>query len=155
MFPADVKGSPNHRDGALPGIKVLGSFVGEDSWCSRQLLVRVERALRNLPAMCALRDCGPQLNTAQQIRQMLVRYCANTTLVYFLRTMPPSVTAAAARRHDELIERAFYSLVHSEGATTTEITFALRQARLPVSLGGMGLTAMVDIGGFAGGGAGH
>ena len=41
---------------------------------------------------------APKLEIAQQAQQCLLRFCSNTTLVYFLRTMPPSLTIDAARR---------------------------------------------------------
>ena len=43
--------------------------------------------------------------------QVLLRFCSNTTLTFFLRAMPPSVTLPAAERHDELIDTALYKLV--------------------------------------------
>ena len=140
-----LKGSLDHEGGRLRGIKVLGAFVGETEWCAAQLCVRVERALEQLPAICRLRDAGPRLNTAAQIRALLLRHCANTTLVYFMRCMPPEATEAAARLHDRLIEDAFLQSVGAHAATTEERDFAVMQARLPVKLGGMGLTSMMDI----------
>ncbi|EOD07991.1 hypothetical protein EMIHUDRAFT_106329 [Emiliania huxleyi CCMP1516] len=71
----------------------------------------------------------------------------NTTLTFFLRAMPPSVTLPAAERHDELIDAALYKLVGGArvGAAGTRWERACKQARLPVKMGGMGLTSAVDI----------
>ena len=44
------------------------------------------------------------LKTSLQVQLCILRYCANTQLTYFLRTMPPSVTIDAARRHATIIE---------------------------------------------------
>ena len=61
--------------------------------------------------------------------------------------MPPSVTLPAAERHDELIDTALYKLVGGArvGAAGTCWERARKQARLPVKMGGMGLTSAVDI----------
>ena len=61
--------------------------------------------------------------------------------------MPPSVTLPAAERHDELIDAALYKLVGGArvGAAGKRWERARRQARLPVKMGGMGLTSAVDI----------
>ena len=93
-----------YAGGLLPGIKVLGAFLGEDEWCSEQLCKRVQTALEPLKGIVQLQD-APNLDTAQQAQQSLLRFCSNQTLVYFLRTMPPSVTIDAARLHDSLSSR--------------------------------------------------
>ena len=61
--------------------------------------------------------------------------------MYFLRTMPPSLTIDAARLHDKSIATAFHRILGSESGSLAQR--ALRQARLPVNLGGMGLTSAV------------
>ena len=38
----------------LEGIKVLGAFLGDDTWCERQLVKRVERALEPLKGITQL-----------------------------------------------------------------------------------------------------
>ena len=88
-----------------------------------------------------------EIHTAQQVMQVLLRFCSNTTLTFFLRAMPPSVTLPAAERHDELIDAALYKLVGGArvGAAGKRWERARRQARLPVKMGGMGLTSAVGI----------
>ena len=54
--------------------------------------------------------------------------------------MPPSVTKKAAQRHDEIIASAFHNTIVTSTSTEKERLLALQQARLPVRLGGMGLT---------------
>jgi len=66
-------------------------------------------------------------------------------LNYFLRTMPVEATAAAAARHDELIAEALHAVAASTGATAAERRRAEAQARLPVKMGGLGLTSQVAI----------
>ena len=69
-----------------------------------KLVKRVRKALEPLSGIMALRDTKT-IHTAQQLAQVLLRFCSNTTLTFFLRTMPPSVTQDAAREHDRLMER--------------------------------------------------
>ena len=75
----------------------------------------------------------------------------NTTLTFFLRTMPPSVTLAAAKEHDRLIADSLYELVGGARVGRKDVQWvrALKQARLPVNMGGMGLTSAEDIRGAA------
>ena len=107
-------------------------------------MARVERALKPLEGILKLRDTK-EIHTAQQVMQVLLRFCSNTTLTFFLRAMPPSVTLPAAERHDELIDTALYKLVGGArvGAAGTCWERARKQARLPVKMGGMGLTSAV------------
>ena len=57
--------------------------------------------------------------------------------------MPPSLTIDAARLHDKSIATAFHRILGSESGSLAQRERALRQARLPVNLGGMGLTSAV------------
>jgi hypothetical protein len=70
---------------------------------------------------------------------------ANTSLNFFLRAMPLAATRAAAARHDELIAAAFHDIACSHPAGPLCQDLALQPARLPVKMGGMGLTSMVSI----------
>ena len=88
-------------------------------------------------------------NLSLQVKMQVVRFCANSTFGYFLRTMGPRVAGAAAALHDTLIEEAFLKIVHSTTASRAERSRAVRQARLPVRLGGCGLTSQASIAGAA------
>jgi hypothetical protein len=83
---------------------------------------------------------------ALQVQLEMLCFCSNTTLSFFLRAMSLASTAAVAERHDALIQAAFFSIVRlifSAGELRKDI--ALAQVRLPVKMGGMGLTSMVQI----------
>eukprot|EP00966_Prymnesium_polylepis_P135091 3122650-Prymnesium_polylepis.1 len=72
--------------------------------------------MADLPRMAKLRDtlsCA----ISMQVQLSLNRFCANTRLVYFLRTMPPSVTLASARLHDELVLKLFHAIIGTAAAT--------------------------------------
>ena len=84
----DVKGTPDSADGVLRGIRVLGAYLGDKAWCRDKLVKRVRKALEPLSGIMALRDTKT-IHTAQQLAQVLLRFCSNTTLTFFLRTMPP------------------------------------------------------------------
>ena len=148
----DLRGTPNappkpekgYEGGVLKTVKVLGAFLGNADECSRLLVARVERALETLPSIGQIEDT-PRVKTAQQVQQSLLRFCCNTTLTYFLRAMPPSVTLDAARRHDELMADAIVGVIGAATGDERVRSMALRQARLPVKMGGMGLTSMEEI----------
>ena len=59
----------------------------------------------------------------------------------FSYTMP---ARTAANRHDALVEAALHGIVISAGATHAERSRAVQQARLPVKMGGLGLTSMAE-----------
>ncbi|EOD19700.1 hypothetical protein EMIHUDRAFT_117918 [Emiliania huxleyi CCMP1516] len=134
----------NHADGRLLVIKVLGTFLGDAAEASRRLVERVRRALAPLAGregVCGLHDTR-RCNLALQIQVTLNRFCANASLNYFLRTMPEEATREAARLHDRLIGEAFNELTAGRLSSTAQRRAALQQARLPVKLGGAGLTSM-------------
>ena len=151
-LPATLRGAagapPNESNGygggRLPCIRVLGAYLGDEDACSAALVRRVEAHLQPLFKVLGLRDVG-RTNTSLQVQLCILRYCANTQLTYFLRTMPPSVTIDAARRHDEIIEEVWHGIVQTAAATVRERELAFRQARLPVKLGGMGITSMEQV----------
>ena len=69
--------------------------------------------------------------TSLQAKLSIIRYCANTQLVYFLRAMPPSVTRDAARLHDDIIEKAVARALELSTATPTERRHARLDQPLP------------------------
>ena len=59
--------------------------------------------------------------------------------------MPEEATREAARLHDRLIGEAFDEFTAGRLSSTAQRRAALQQARLPVKLGGAGLTSMSAI----------
>ena len=118
---------------------MLGAYLGNVRECSRRLLARVEKALKPLEKACRLRDTRKE-KCALQVQLQINRFCGNTSLNYFLRTMGMEATRDAAARHDALIEAAFHRMVGTKLATPAERSRAVAQAWLPVKLGGLGLT---------------
>jgi len=84
-----VRGTPaappdgKYAGGTLRGIRVLGAYLGDDEWRKTELVARVERALKPLEGILELRDTK-EIHTAQQVMQVLLRFCSNTTLTFFL-----------------------------------------------------------------------
>ena len=106
---------PNAADASGAGPPVLDALCAAATHLYKAgvtdpFVARVERALKPLEGILKLRDTK-EIHTAQQVMQVLLRFCSNTTLTFFLRAMPPSVTLPAAERHDELIDTALYKLV--------------------------------------------
>jgi hypothetical protein len=67
----------------------------------------------------ALRDIRAH-KVAMQVQLEMLRFCANTTLIYFLRVMPLAATLAAAECHDQLIAAAFHEVVCSHAADRSD-----------------------------------
>ena len=155
-LPPTLRGAPSappdptkgYGGGRLLSTKVLGAFIGDKLECSRRLQKRVSEALANLDVVGRLRDTR-QHNVSMQVQFEILRYCANTSLVYFLRTMGVEATASAAALHDRLIADAFHVIVGSGLAPPDVRNRAARQARLPVKMGGCGLTEQAAIAGAA------
>ena len=122
-------------------IKVLGGFLGNTTECSQRLLARVETHLQPLAKVSLLRDFG-KCDVALQVQLQINRFCANTSLTYFMRVMGGAASRCAAYRHDALVEAAFHAIVGTGAATQAERSRAVQQARLPVKMGGLGLSAM-------------
>ena len=126
-MPSTLRGSPwappdkdkGYAGGRLMSIKVLGAFLGDGVECGARLVARVEKKLAELAKVPLLRDtskCALSLQMAMQIN----RFCANTSLNYFMRTMGSAASRAAAYRHDALVEAAFFAMVGAAGATQLE-----------------------------------
>ena len=151
-MPASLRGSPwaaadeakGYAGGRLKCIKVLGSFLGERDACAAKLVARVEDHLEPLMHAARLRDTRKH-NTSMQVQLEILRYCANTSLVYFLRTMGVAATERAAATHDAAVARVWHQVVGTAQASPGERSRAERQARLPVRMGGCGLTAQAGI----------
>ena len=155
-LPSTLRGAPSappdeskgYAGGLLPAVRVLGAYLGDAEVAAQLLVARVRKKLRPLEMVCRLRDTRG-CSVSMQVQMELLRFCANSSLVYFLRTMGPAVTRRAARVHDALIEEAFHRIVGTGQATRGERRRAAEQARLPVGLGGCGLTAQASIAGAA------
>jgi hypothetical protein len=150
-MPPDLRGAPTappneakgYAGGRLMCVKVLGAFLGNTTACANKLLARVEEHLAPLANVHKLRDTA-KCRLALQVQLQINRFCANTSLNYFMRIMGPAASRLAAHRHDALVEAAFHKIVGTASATHAERSRAVQQARLPVKMGGLGLTAMSD-----------
>jgi hypothetical protein len=135
--PADEK--KGYDGGRLLSTKVLGSFLGDRDECARRLCKRVANTLEPLDNVAKLRDFK-DCTSAGQVQHCLTRYCANTSLVYFLRTMGVEATREAAVLHDGVVSTAFFKAVGAHLGSAQQQARAELQVRLPVRLGGFGLT---------------
>ena len=139
LAPADE--AKGYAGGRLRSIKVLGAFIGERADCAKRLRARVEEHLAPLVLAARLRDTQKH-NVSLQCQLEILRFCANTSLVYFLRTMGPAATDEATYVHDKLITEAWHAIIGTASARQDERNRAERQAQLPVAMGGCGLTPM-------------
>ena len=106
------------------------------------------RHLRGLPILARLRDTG-DVTVALQGQLLILRWCVATAPNYWLRTMPPEVTAEATRLgHTDAIETLLAELLDFD-KDSARGERALSQLRLPLSMGGFGFPAMEEIAPFA------
>jgi hypothetical protein len=153
-MPPTLRGAPTappdpesgYEGGRLLCIRVLGAYVADgqqgpgDEACTRELLKRVRKhlgPLRNVPLM---RD-DTRIKTTLQVQLEINRFCANTNLTYFERIMPLHVTHAASQLHDSLVNDANADIVVMHQAHEACASRAKRQSRLPVKMGGLGLSS--------------
>ena len=123
-------------------IKVLGGFLGNTTECSQRLLARVETHLQPLAKVSLLRDFG-KCDVALQVQLQINRFCANTSLTYFMRVMG----VAASRCHlstyhfsyfslplrDNVL--IFYHLVNNQGVTNFKKIFERDQSSAHLAIG--------------------
>ena len=147
---------------ASEGVKVVGVPVGHPEYVKAQ----VGRVVHGEPAELCYHLA--QMEDAQASFQIL-RLSAATRMHSLLRALPPSVTKEAAKEFDSLLEWTLASIVNGQGAprdglaTPQEVQAhpgraatqpvlspeAVRQARLPVREGGLGLSSALEVGGPA------
>jgi hypothetical protein len=115
------------------GLELLGAPIGPRAFEERFWHDKVQTTAEVIGRLGELAD------TQQEM--LLLRYCAVPQPTYMLRTTPPDATRAAARQHDQLIERGLRRCLR---LTSTELLTKeqRRIARLPLREGGLGLTAV-------------
>ena len=119
----------------------VGAPVGDDEWVAEELRFIFGKLVSRLPALARMRDSG-RLQVAAQARTLLLRYCANPRAGFWLRMVPPHLVQRVAATFDDAIEACLRETVCSRGAPDdARWRRALKQARLPVRLGGLGLTS--------------
>ena len=136
------------------GMRVVGVPVGTEQF-QRDFL---QEAVNGEPA--ELVGALVPMEDAQSSLQIL-RLSATSRLSHLLRAVPPSITCQAAVNYNALVEWALASVIAGDGAaapglpTLEEVAHdptvgqsqtylgheALRQARLPIREGGLGLTS--------------
>eukprot|EP00965_Chrysotila_dentata_P095982 3171532-Pleurochrysis_carterae.AAC.1 len=75
----------------------------------------------------------------------LLRFCANTGRDYSMHTVPPPLTQHAAYlEHDAAVDACLSDIVACLDAPATSMFAALHQARLLISMGGLGVFSAHD-----------
>ena len=139
-------GIPTSLAAALPpsvnicttGVKVLGAFIGSDSFIHRSSLAKCDKVSKEVfPNLPRLRN--PQ-NGA-----LLLRFCLVPRFDYICRCTFPLVGQDAYRLADSTTLSSFATLTGISLAETPVGSAAERQIRLPDRLSGYGIRSMVDI----------
>ena len=145
FIPAGIEGSPHYvkgeHVGRLRGMVFVGAPVGDDEWVMEELRIIFGKLVSRLPALARMRDSG-RLQVATQARTLLLRYCANPRAGFWLRMVPPHLVRRVAATFDDAIAACLRETACARGAPDdARWQRALKQARLPVRLGGLGLTS--------------
>ena len=118
---------------ALPsteqGLTVLGAPIGHADFIQTQLQQASQAHTGFLQDIPALDDL--------QASWLLLLFCASPRCNYLLRMLPPLATTQYAQDHDTAVAHCFTTLLDTGPLPAT----ALAIAHLPLSLGGLGLTA--------------
>eukprot|EP01052_Picozoa_sp_SAG31_P041084 SAG31_NODE_6129_length_2156_cov_3.983957_1_plen_659_part_01 len=160
LLPPLVKRSPD-------GIGVLGFPLGTADFVAEFLLGKamVTASIVDRLLLLMLHHAN---SLALQSAYLILRYCAEPRIAHLLRAMPPGVLGECIRVHDGAIARGLGALLGPGnaldlGAGGAQLVtadqgaqLALRQARMPIREGGLGLTAAADVcrGAYIGGWAG-
>ena len=122
-------------DFSREGITILGVPVGTDNYVSATLKGKLEAAAQQAATLISLDDAQGAL--------LLLRYCVNTKMGFWARTVPPSQFLPTASSFDTTILNTLSTIIggppilETDGSLTTRM--ATIQLRLPPSLGGLGL----------------
>ena len=111
------------------GIKVLGTPLGHPDFVARHLQ-RVEQEQQ------ILLDRIPSMSDVQSA-WLLLLHCASARANYQLRIVHPTAVEGFARAHDAGLWQCLSSILHIDPAQCEETV--RDAARMPLSLGGMGL----------------
>ena len=164
------RGSPWHRDPRerhLRGFKCMGIFIGDDQWVAERTVERAAKRLAALKVIVLLQDTT-KITNSLQAQLLLMRHCVNAGNSYALRLTSPAAlrsavtfthpawhaaaaSAAPAQRMtaaaaiDAPIQLALSHVLKFDECSR-DGQLALRQAALPLGLGGLGLTTAADLG---------
>ena len=129
--------------GRLRGMVFVGAPVGDDEWVAEELRFIFGKLVSRLPALARMRDAG-RLQVAAQARTLLLRYCAIPRAGFWGYAWCRHTSCSAWRRPSTTpLRRAWTSAraetVCSRGGARRRAGWrrALKQARLPVRLGGL------------------
>jgi hypothetical protein len=122
MIAAEVEGSPHYpgdkdgnNKGRLRGMIFVGAPIGHDDWVEEEVADLFRKMVQRLPVLARMRDKG-RLQTAQQCRLLLLRYCANPRAAFWLRVVKPEIIERAGLVHDKAFEECLRAMCQAEGA---------------------------------------
>ncbi|CAI5983269.1 unnamed protein product [Closterium sp. NIES-64] len=115
------------------GVRVLGSLVGSQSFCSDFVRSTLTDAAAPLGSLASIHP---------QHALLLLSRCISRRVGYLLRTTPADVLPLSEWHTwcAELLNTALTAASIQSPRRQAEFNFLLRQATLPVALGGLGLT---------------
>ena len=137
LAPADIAGSAHHPLGPLPGIKLVGCYLGRGDWPSMQAAQACRNRLRPLDMVDLVQD-GPSIKNSETLKRQLIERIANSIPTHWLSLMPPCDTERAAIESMARITRSHELLYRYTDSPPERADLAMRQTFLPSPLGGLG-----------------
>jgi hypothetical protein len=154
-IPSDVPGSARYapagctaeqaaaaRDGNAPracGFKCVGTFKGDDDWCTDQLEKKLAKRMQPLDSLDRYED-DVDCETAATHRRQLHKDVAATIPAYFARAMSPAVARYPLSCASARLRRSHELLSGADASSPARRDMAWREATLSVAAGGSGLT---------------
>ena len=119
------------------GISVGGAPIGSDQWRTDESERKVKDAAKRIDSVLTLKRNEPHM------AWRLLKTCANASLDYFARVVPPRILAVAARTFDAHMERARTDILTTEHldppqCSDTRTNRSRIIACLPTGCGGLG-----------------
>ena len=120
------------------GLKILGCPIGVEEFCKSELTCIFNKISSDLDLLCTF----PHLHQ----RMKMAIFCCNTRATYFLRAMPLSLTGQLTPNLDSDFERFIAETLgfpkqYKDHEYRTQYDNALKQCRLGIKQGGIGMTS--------------
>ena len=143
FLPIETEGNPMHANGRLTCFKAVGAYIGDASAVTANVKNSMAKSVSQASVLDYLFDTEHH-KSASQSRLLVLRHCANSVPTFLLRNTPPAEAMPGAAVHDEAVAERLCKHIVDDHTFEADMEHALRQARLPPAMGGLGLTSAVD-----------
>lgn len=122
------------EQGALEGLRIMGAYIGAESYQRRQLTEDFDRLHATLDRI---------VTEEPAVALPIAKYCVNARPIYIARTMRPEIIHHLARAFDDHVDTALLRIAGHPLNAMPHISSSLRTLR--VTEGGLGMHRISDI----------